>query len=313
MSFLGRSDDVLSSVAWLARLSPHETSSWGVAGRGEGKVIPRKPAESFCVGADPGSPVGQYASTLPWHGLVQDVRLYWGFMDRNENRDQWGYWADLPGCGWQEVIGVPVGPQSPRSPRVHAVGVSPSTYVPRTPPPRSPRVHAVGVSPFTYVPRTPPPRSPRVHAVGVPPPTSHAHHRREAPRSRGGSLTFHLRPTHTTAEKPPRSRGGSVTLPPSPTHTTAEKPPGSRGGSLTFHLRPTHTTAEKPPRSRGGSLTFDLRPAHAASGLLIDDLPAHDRGIDVQRRRQRWPGPRRNPRGSSLFRDTARGPSRESR
>jgi len=65
----------------------------------QGKVIPRKPAESFCVGADPGSPVGQYPSTLPWHGLVQDVRLYWGFMDRNENRDQWGDWANLPGCG----------------------------------------------------------------------------------------------------------------------------------------------------------------------------------------------------------------------
>jgi hypothetical protein len=65
----------------------------------EGKLIPQRPAEPFCVGADPGSPVGEYATPFPWHGLVQDIRWYWGFMDRNGNRDEWGDWADLPGCG----------------------------------------------------------------------------------------------------------------------------------------------------------------------------------------------------------------------
>jgi hypothetical protein len=65
----------------------------------EGKLIPQKPAEPFSVGADVGSLVGEYTTPLPWHGLVQDIRLYWGFMDRNGNRDEWGDWADLPGCG----------------------------------------------------------------------------------------------------------------------------------------------------------------------------------------------------------------------
>lgn len=65
----------------------------------DGKLIPQKPTEPLSVGADPGSPVGEYTTPLPWHGLVQDIRLYWGFMDRNDNRDQWGDWADLPGCG----------------------------------------------------------------------------------------------------------------------------------------------------------------------------------------------------------------------
>ena len=65
----------------------------------EGKLVPRTPSEPFSVGADTGSPVGDYTTAMHWHGLVQDIRLYWGFMDRNENKDQWGDWADLPGCG----------------------------------------------------------------------------------------------------------------------------------------------------------------------------------------------------------------------
>ncbi len=65
----------------------------------DGKLIPQKSSEPFSVGADPGLPVGEYTSPLPWHGLVQDIRLYWGFLDRSENRNQWGDWADLPGCG----------------------------------------------------------------------------------------------------------------------------------------------------------------------------------------------------------------------
>ncbi len=59
----------------------------------------QKPAEPFCVGADTGSPVGEYAPAMHWQGLLEDVRLYWGFMDRNENREQLQDWADLPGCG----------------------------------------------------------------------------------------------------------------------------------------------------------------------------------------------------------------------
>lgn len=54
---------------------------------------------TFCVGADIGSPVGEYAAPLNWHGLIEDVRRYWGLIDRNEQRDALQDWADLPGCG----------------------------------------------------------------------------------------------------------------------------------------------------------------------------------------------------------------------
>jgi hypothetical protein len=64
-----------------------------------GRPIAEQPSESFTVGADPGAPVGEYASPLPWRGLMEDVRVYWGFLDRNEQRDELQDWADLPGCG----------------------------------------------------------------------------------------------------------------------------------------------------------------------------------------------------------------------
>ena len=34
-----------------------------------------------------------------WQGLLEDVHLYWGLIDRNNDRDQLQDWADLPGCG----------------------------------------------------------------------------------------------------------------------------------------------------------------------------------------------------------------------
>ena len=68
----------------------------------QGKLIPETPSEPFSVGADTGSPVGDDTSAMHWHGLVQDIRLYWGFMDREKNKDQWGDWADLPGCGCRQ-------------------------------------------------------------------------------------------------------------------------------------------------------------------------------------------------------------------
>jgi RNA polymerase sigma factor (sigma-70 family) len=69
------------------------------AASGQGKLIARLPAAPFCVGADPGSPVGDYQSPFAWEGFLTDVRLYWGFLDRNENREALAEWADLPGCG----------------------------------------------------------------------------------------------------------------------------------------------------------------------------------------------------------------------
>ena len=61
--------------------------------------LTRAPVEPFCVGADPGSPVGDYGSPLHWHGLLQEVRLYWGFIDLKTDREEMKDWADLSGCG----------------------------------------------------------------------------------------------------------------------------------------------------------------------------------------------------------------------
>ena len=73
-------------------------NGWPVA-TGMGRVIPHKPAEGFYCGADLGSAVGDYEVALHWEGLLEDVRLYWGSMDRDRDSDQLKDWADMPGCG----------------------------------------------------------------------------------------------------------------------------------------------------------------------------------------------------------------------
>ena len=42
------------------------------------------PADNFNVGADRGSLVGLYKSSLPFHGKLEDVRLYWGQLPPEE-------------------------------------------------------------------------------------------------------------------------------------------------------------------------------------------------------------------------------------
>jgi hypothetical protein len=64
-----------------------------------GQTIANRPGEPLNVGADLGSPVGDYEAPMHWRGLVQDVRIYWGVMGREGYRDAWQEWADLPGCG----------------------------------------------------------------------------------------------------------------------------------------------------------------------------------------------------------------------
>jgi hypothetical protein len=36
---------------------------------------------------------------MHWQGLVEDIRLYWGFMDREADGTVMKDWADRPGCG----------------------------------------------------------------------------------------------------------------------------------------------------------------------------------------------------------------------
>ena len=64
-----------------------------------GKLIADTPEQPLCIGADLAGSVGDYEHLASWCGLLEDVRLYWGVVDRNEHRDELGDWADLPGCG----------------------------------------------------------------------------------------------------------------------------------------------------------------------------------------------------------------------
>lgn len=73
-------------------------NGWPVA-TGTGQVISRKADEGFCCGADLGSAVGNYEAPLHWEGLLEDIRLYWGSVDRDRDSDQLKDWADMPGCG----------------------------------------------------------------------------------------------------------------------------------------------------------------------------------------------------------------------
>ncbi len=64
----------------------------------QGKLIAETPKQPLCIGADATGTAAD--KRLPnWKGLLEDVRLYWGVMDRNHHRDDLGDWANLPGCG----------------------------------------------------------------------------------------------------------------------------------------------------------------------------------------------------------------------
>jgi hypothetical protein len=70
-----------------------------IDGKAAGNLVAHTPTEPLVIGADPGSPVGDYVVPGRWKGLVQDVRMYWGVMSRKTAREALGDWADRPGCG----------------------------------------------------------------------------------------------------------------------------------------------------------------------------------------------------------------------
>jgi hypothetical protein len=100
------SDEQICQEQWIHLLGTIDSegrvslivNGWTVA-TAAGRVLPHKPAEPFCCGADVGSTVANYASPLHWQGLLEDVRLYWGCMDRERDSDELKDWADMPGCG----------------------------------------------------------------------------------------------------------------------------------------------------------------------------------------------------------------------
>jgi len=51
------------------------------AGSVKATAIRSKPKEGLTLGADPGSVVGGYQGPLPFSGLIEDVRIYWGELD----------------------------------------------------------------------------------------------------------------------------------------------------------------------------------------------------------------------------------------
>jgi len=59
-----------------------------LAGSAKSGGIQAKPRDGLTLGADPGSRVGAYNSDLRWRGLIEDARLYWGELDRDE-LDEW--------------------------------------------------------------------------------------------------------------------------------------------------------------------------------------------------------------------------------
>lgn len=65
----------------------------------QGKLISETPEQPLCIGADSTGTAGANERLPNWTGLLEDIRLYWGVMDRNHHRDDLGDWADLPGCG----------------------------------------------------------------------------------------------------------------------------------------------------------------------------------------------------------------------
>jgi len=58
------------------------------AGNTKSAGIQSKPRDGLALGADVGSRVGSYNSDLRWRGLIEDARLYWGELDRDE-LDEW--------------------------------------------------------------------------------------------------------------------------------------------------------------------------------------------------------------------------------
>jgi Concanavalin A-like lectin/glucanases superfamily len=67
--------------------------------QGQGSLVAHTPDEPLSVGADAGSLVGDYRAPLYWQGLIQDVRLYWGAVSREANRNLLSEWGNRPGCG----------------------------------------------------------------------------------------------------------------------------------------------------------------------------------------------------------------------
>ncbi len=57
------------------------------AGSAPASPIGRKPREGLTLGADPGSRVGDYDGPLPFRGLIEDARVYWGQLDPDAQKN----------------------------------------------------------------------------------------------------------------------------------------------------------------------------------------------------------------------------------
>jgi len=193
------------------------------------------------------------------------------------------------GIGCKDAL-ARAGPEAPaftrRESHLHATS-------PRRPaPPRSPRVHAAGASPSTYVP------APR-HREGRAftrreshrQPTSPRRAAEKPPRSRGGSLTFHLRPRAAPPRSPRVHAAGASpsTYVPAPRHREAAV--FTRREPRFYPTSRRYPAENRPPRPRPECLLSRVcspaprrREANAPSETRVSGL-----------RRRRYPAENRSP------------------
>jgi hypothetical protein len=73
-------------------------NGWPVADA-QGKLIAETPEQTLHIATDCVNRADADVRLPNWTGLLEDVRLYWGVIDRNHHREYLADWADSPGCG----------------------------------------------------------------------------------------------------------------------------------------------------------------------------------------------------------------------
>ena len=73
-------------------------NAWPVA-KTDGRFLAHVQSESFSVANDDGTAVGDYVAPMQWQGQIEDLRLYWGFLTREDNLNEMKDWINLAGCG----------------------------------------------------------------------------------------------------------------------------------------------------------------------------------------------------------------------
>lgn len=87
--YVAKADSPVSLEEWThlaGQVDVNGRATVLVNGKATGKsvktpFITGKPADGISIGADTGSHVGHYETDMPWTGLLEDVRIYWGQLN----------------------------------------------------------------------------------------------------------------------------------------------------------------------------------------------------------------------------------------